>query len=120
MGHTRKGQQGELLARRFVEKRLRMEVVETNFRSPWGEIDLIAREGETWVFIEVKTRSGTSYGLAEEAVDRKKQERLRRVAEWYLAYRGQNLHHIIVRFDVVAVYLKEGGKPDIVHYPGAF
>ncbi len=96
-----------------------MRVVETNFRSPWGEIDLIARDGEHWVFIEVKTRVHTLRGLPEEAVDEKKQERIRRVAEWYLTHKGYNVHHLLVRFDVVAVYMREG-KPDIIHYPGAF
>ena len=56
MRNRDKGKKGELIAQKWVKSKLRLEILETNFRSPWGEIDIIARDRDTWVFIEVKTR----------------------------------------------------------------
>lgn len=62
-------------------------VVERNVRTAAGEIDVVAREGDTLCFIEVKARAGIQYGLAIEAVDRRKQRRIARSASLYLAFK---------------------------------
>ena len=119
VGIIDRGQKGEAIARKWVEKHLGMKVLEMNFRSPRGEIDLVGWDGSAFVFVEVKTRSGNTCGLPEEAVDRRKQERIRKVAEWYLVQKGYNPHEVPVRFDVIAVKM-EKGKPEISYYRDAF
>ncbi|MGB9553620.1 MAG: YraN family protein [Candidatus Caldatribacteriaceae bacterium] len=119
MERARKGERGEEIARTWIQKHLRMKILEVNFRSPLGEIDLIGWDGESFVFVEVKTRFGVTCGLPEEAVDDKKQKRIRKVAEFYLVQKGCNPHEVPVRFDVVAIRMEEG-KPEITYYKGAF
>lgn len=114
-----KGRRGEEIARKWVEKHLRMKILEVNFRSPWGEVDLVGRDGESFVFIEVKTRFGIALGLPEEAVGTKKQEKIRKVAEFYLLKNGYHPDETLVRFDVVAIQM-EKDKPKITYYRGAF
>ncbi len=77
------------------------ELVERNFTSRYGEIDLICRDGDTLVFVEVKMRRPSSYGTAEEAVSRTKQRRLITAAEEYLQKSGAS--EVAARFDVVAI-----------------
>ena len=76
------------------------EVVERNWRSRLGELDLVCRKGRLLVFCEVKTRSSDRFGAAVEAVDARKRLRLRRLGALYLASCGES--HLDVRFDVVA------------------
>lgn len=71
-----------------------------NYRSPFGEIDLVMQEGASLVFVEVRYRSRSDYGLAAETVDRRKQARLRATAEHYLQRRRCTAP---CRFDIVAV-----------------
>ncbi|WP_438315737.1 YraN family protein [Candidatus Caldatribacterium sp. SIUC1] len=115
----RKGAQGETLAERWLRTVFKAEILEKNFRSPFGEIDLIARKGACLVFIEVKTRESTRAGLPEEAITEGKQERIRRSALFYLTQHGYNPEDTAFRFDVITVHL-EGKKPRISHYPSAF
>lgn len=95
---------GTVTERRAEEylQRLGYEITERNYRVKTGEIDRIAREGDTLCFIEVKYRKGDAFGLPEEAVNARKQQRIRRTAEWYLATHGQGTA-FAVRFDVVAM-----------------
>lgn len=80
------------------------EVVERNWRSRSGEIDLVLRQGTTLVFSEVKTRSGRTFGEPFEAVTRIKQSRLRRLAaEWLRSRASRFGHPMDIRFDVVSV-----------------
>lgn len=76
-------------------------VRESNYRCPFGEIDLVLQKGSTVVFAEVKTRKDDSFGEPWEAVTEIKQERIRRVAAWYVQ---QHNLHLTYRFDVFAVY----------------
>lgn len=89
-----------------------------NYRCPLGELDIVAWDGETVVFVEVKARRGVSHGLPQEAVDRRKQARLARVARHFLSVHG--LHGVPCRFDVVAVRLDGGADPSIDLIRGAF
>ncbi len=78
-----------------------MRVLERNFRCRGGEIDIVARDGEAIVFVEVKERSGTSHGTAVEAVTPTKRRRIVRAARIYAAIAG--LTEGLLRFDVVAI-----------------
>lgn len=76
-------------------------IIARNFRAAGAEIDLIAMDGDTLVFVEVKARRGTSYGTPEAAVDDRKQMRIRRAAE---VFTSQNsAAGVAIRFDVVAI-----------------
>jgi putative endonuclease len=75
-------------------------VVQRNLRLPGGEIDLVCREGDTIVFVEVKLRTSASFGTAFSAVNARKRTTLRRLAADYVQIVAPNAH---VRFDVVAV-----------------
>lgn len=80
------------------------EILERNFRCPLGEIDIVARDHETLVFVEVRSRRTDNYGSPLESIGFAKQKKLSRVAECYLNRHG--LHQIRARFDVVAVKLR--------------
>lgn len=96
------GQQGEKLAVARL-KELRYKIIERNYRCCLGEIDIIACEKDTLVFVEVKTRSGKAFGSPIEAVTPYKQRQLSKAA---LAYINQKkLRDIQARFDVVTVEL---------------
>ncbi len=95
-----KGTQFEQIAASYL-KRQGMTVVETNFRFGRGEIDLICRDGEVLVFVEVKSKSSDEGGLPEDEVDARKQKQVRRMAEGYLLI--NKLRDIACRCDVVAI-----------------
>jgi uncharacterized protein (TIGR00252 family) len=94
------GRKGEGAAVRFLES-LGFEILETNYRWKRAEVDVIAREGERIVFVEVKTRTGDSFGGPESAVDLRKQRQIGRVAAHYLQARG--LEDRDCRFDVLGL-----------------
>jgi putative endonuclease len=94
------GREGEDSAARHLARH-GYRIVGRNFRTARGEIDLIATDRDTLVFVEVKARSDNHMGTPEAAVDQRKQERIRRAAEWYCA-RYKMLDRRI-RFDVVAI-----------------
>lgn len=96
-----------------------MRVFETNFRSPTGEIDIIAWEGKTVVFFEVKSRERLSAGLPEESVTPRKQQKIRKTALAFLLKEGLNPHHTTCRFDVISIIYRSG-DPQINHIPNAF
>lgn len=112
------GVRGEQAAARFL-KRKRYQIVGRSERDRIGEIDLVAVDGKTIVFVEVKTRTSHDRGHPAEAVDQNKQRRLTRVALSYL--RRHDLLEYPARFDVVAVTWPEGEKhPTIEHFLNAF
>lgn len=111
------GRAGEALAAAFLSAR-GLTIVERNFRCKIGEIDLIAREGRTLVFVEVKTRRGRAFGLPQEAVGREKQEKIRQVASFYLAVHGRR--ETACRFDVVAITEPLPGQAEIEWIKNAF
>jgi putative endonuclease len=83
-------------------------IIERNWRCAAGELDLVARDGEVWVFVEVKLRRGVSYGTPEEAVTLSKQRRLLQLGLAYID--AHNLDDAHWRVDVVGVYLNSAGK----------
>lgn len=100
------GQRGEELAARRLESE-GLTIVARNYRCLAGEVDLIAREGECLVFVEVRTRGGGNWGSPEESVTPAKQARLIAVAEQYLA--EHEMDDIDWRIDVVAIDWGRGG-----------
>ncbi|MDP9379767.1 MAG: YraN family protein [Chloroflexota bacterium] len=113
------GDAGEKLAlRRLLE--LGYELLETNWRCRNGEIDLVMRDGETLVFVEVRTRRGEGLGTPEESVTLAKQQRLVSLATQWLAERYPEEEPPDWRIDVVGVHLSTSGKLlEINHLPGA-
>jgi putative endonuclease len=95
-------------------------IIERNWRCPVGELDLIAEDGGTLVFVEVRSRRDTgSFGTPEESVDARKQKRLRELARMYL-YRGRAFDRK-TRFDVVAVtFAPDGELLGLRHVKSAF
>ena len=110
------GKFGEELAYKKI-KRLGYKKIIRNYRCPQGEVDLIANDGNTLVFIEIKTRRSGSVGYAKEAVNARKRRQLSKVALFYM--KSNNCCEAKARFDVIAVSLK-GGKPLIEVIKNAF
>lgn len=100
----------------FLKKR-GYRIVERNYRCHLGEIDIVALDGKTVCFVEVKTRSTGSYDRPEMAVHRRKQYRLSRLALWFLKEKG--LQNVRARFDVVAIR-KRRGLNEVEYFPDAF
>ena len=111
------GRFGEDLAVRHLE-RAGLEILDRNWRCSEGEIDIVARDGDTLVICEVKTRSSTRFGEPEEAVDREKAARLRRLSLRYLAERGLSWRDL--SFDVVTVLRRRDADPLVRHLRSAF
>ncbi len=112
------GVRGEQAAAQFL-KRQRYKIVGRSERDRIGEIDIVAVDGKTIVFVEVKTRTSHDRGHPAEAVDQEKQRRLTRVALSYL--RRYDLLEYPARFDVVAITWPDGQrKPTIEHFQNAF
>ena len=106
------GKVGETSAVKFLKKQ-GFKIVERNYKNMFGEIDIIATDGEYTVFIEVKTRSGDAFGTPAEAVDYRKRKKYARIAQAYIAHEG--IYDKAVRFDVIEI---ENGK--INHVKDAF
>jgi putative endonuclease len=96
------GKDGEQIAVAYLKKK-GYRICETNFRCPLGEIDIIAREKDELVFIEVKTRKSSQLGYPEQAVGARKQKKLSQLALWYL--QKKKLADANARFDVIAITL---------------
>ncbi len=106
------GVEGEDLAAQYLESQ-GLSIVERNYHTRYGEIDLIARQGDTWVFVEVKTRAYVSPLSAAEAVTRSKQKKMVGAALSFMKKR--RLHEENMRFDVLTL---EGETLDWI--PNAF
>lgn len=112
------GNEGEREAARFL-RRQGFRILARSYRTPLGEIDLIAADGTTTVFVEVKTRRSSQAGQPFEAVDRLKQLQLTKLALAYLKSKGWLEQP--ARFDVVSIVWSESGAaPEITHYRNAF
>lgn len=110
------GKAGEELAARHLADH-GFTILSRNYRTPVGELDLIARDRRHLVFVEVKTRRGTAFGVPAEAVGAHKQRQIVRAAQWYLSSR--NFPALQPRFDVIAVIIG-AGEPAITHIQNAF
>ena len=106
-GRLRLGGLGERAARGHLE-RVGLTVLDTNFRCPHGEIDIVARDAEAVVFVEVRTRSGRGFGTPEESITAAKARRLIATAQTYLQTRDDLPSHW--RIDLVAVDVDSQGR----------
>ncbi|OIP93489.1 MAG: YraN family protein [Syntrophobacterales bacterium CG_4_8_14_3_um_filter_58_8] len=100
------GKRGEELAAAYLAE-AGYRIIERNYRCLFGEIDIVAEEGETLVFVEVKSRRSDAYGDPQLAVGHQKQKKISMISVHYLTER--HLHHRLARFDVVAVKLLPAG-----------
>ena len=119
MADTRKklGNRGEKIAARFLRKQS-YQIIEKNYHSRLGEIDIVAKEDESIVFVEVKTRCSTDFGLPEEALSYDKRRRLSKLALGYLAHR--RIKDTNCRFDVVSILMDNNRANNIKLIKNAF
>ncbi len=110
------GKSGEERAVNFLRQK-GFSIIKTNYRTSFGEIDVIARDGDTIVFIEVKSRRSLSFGAPEQAVDSIKKNRIKKIANQFISH--YQLFDRDCRFDIVALYY-EGQAVQIKHIPNAF
>jgi putative endonuclease len=101
------GKRGEELALRFLKKK-GYRIIEQNYVCKMGEMDIIAKEKDTLAFVEVKTRTSTTFGPPQLAVNSSKQRQLSKVALNFL--KEKKLEDVRARFDVVAILLRPKGE----------
>lgn len=113
------GAWGEALAAEYLRKK-HFKIVASGYHTRFGEIDLIAQDKKYLVFVEVKLRKSADFAKAMEYVDRRKQDRIRITASYYLS---ENPTRLQPRFDVIEIYAPEGTQtlhPEINHMEDAF
>ena len=111
------GRSGEEIACRYLLEK-KYDIVARGFRMFRGEIDIIARDGATLVFIEVKARADESHGRPEESVTPGKQRQIRKVAQGYLVEHPSP--DVDCRFDVIAILFSGPDDYRLVHFIDAF
>lgn len=111
------GRSGEKIATGFL-KRNGYVILERNFSCLFGEIDIIAKDGESIVFVEVRTKGSDEFGLPMESVQESKQRRLIKVAWFYI--KSHKLYNAYFRFDLVSILVRQEGKPQICLIKDAF
>jgi putative endonuclease len=111
------GRKGEEVAVDFLRKQ-GYRIIKRNYRCRAGEIDIVAKEGSSLVFVEVKSRRSTHFGLPEEAVSYEKRRRLTRVTLGYFAH--HRIKEAKCRFDVVSVVMNDHGVKEIRLIKNAF
>jgi len=116
---TQRGKWGEEIALEYLNNK-NYTTVTTGFRSRFGEIDIIVKNKEFLVFVEVKTRKNAQFAYAREYVGRDKQRKIISTAKYWLAIKPTKLQP---RFDVIEIYAKHGEQttsPEILHIEDAF
>ncbi|MCK5467501.1 MAG: YraN family protein [Cyclobacteriaceae bacterium] len=108
------GQEGEQLAADYLKKN-GWKIQETNYRYSRSEIDLIASKNDLLIFVEVKTRTNTTYGLPEHFVDEKKAENIMKAAEHYIREHDWKSN---IRFDIISIIKKV--RLELEHIEDAF
>ena len=111
------GKSGEEAALRYLIRK-KHKILVKGFRLFRGEIDIIARDKKTLVFIEVKTRTRENFGLPEEFVNPSKQRQIRKIAQGFLMQ--NDMEDVECRFDVIALVKKEKNGYEINHIKNAF
>jgi putative endonuclease len=110
------GNQGETVAEKYL-RRKGYRLVCKNFRTRIGEIDIIVSKGNYLIFCEVKTRKNTNFGMPFEAVDERKQKKIRKVAQLFMQQKSYKKND--VRFDVLSIS-ERNERYEIEHFVGAF
>ena len=98
------GKEGENIATSFLQNK-GYKILQRNFKCYYGEIDIIAKDKEEYVFIEVKTRSSSIYGKPKEAVDKAKKRHIYKSAEYYSYF--NHIENKPIRIDVIEIYKKK-------------
>jgi putative endonuclease len=111
------GERGEAIAAAYL-KGQKFTIVERNFRCKAGELDIIARDGKTFVFVEVKTRRTLTFGPPQLALTPFKQRQISKAALTWLAKKNQ--FGASARFDVIAIIVPDHQVPQIEHIRNAF
>ena len=106
------GNSGEQIAKHYLQKK-GWQILHEQYRNRFGEIDLIAKDKEEYVFVEVKTRRSLENGYPEETVTAHKLRHIVAVAQEYLS--THSLHDVLFRIDVIAILLSSTSLPDIHH-----
>jgi putative endonuclease len=114
--HNETGTRGERIAEEYLLSKGYI-ILHRNWRASHKEIDLIVREGEDLVFVEIKTRGGRGYGFPEEAVTSAKQTHLKAAAELFMQ---QHPEYVSARFDVISIMLRNGAIDELLHLRDAF
>lgn len=109
------GQHGENLAAEYLQRN-GYQIVERNYRTRYGEVDIICSQKGDLVFVEVKTRRSTRFGSPEEAITYRKKEHIKKAALSYLKQADNSYRSI--RFDVITIMIQP--SPVINHIQGAF
>ena len=104
---------GEQEAEKFLREK-GYQIVERNFYTRFGEIDIIAKKDGRWIFVEVKTKTGDRFGEPWEMVGRKKLRQVQNMAQVYLTKNG--LGEVPCRIDVIGVWLRDGQVAKIEHW----
>ena len=117
MNNKELGKWGEQVAAKFLKKS-GFVIIERNYRCRLGEIDLITSAKDKLIFIEVKTRSSSRYGLPGESVNAKKQSKYFQIATYYVNYK--KLYSFELRFDVIEIMRESDESYNINHIPNAF
>ncbi|WP_205739221.1 YraN family protein [Halocella sp. SP3-1] len=116
MGRKELGDWGEKQASKYL-RNSGYQILEKNYSCKLGEIDLIICQNDILIFVEVKTRRSINYGPPQAAVDYRKQDKIKKVALYYLSInRGLDME---LRFDVISIMLKKG-QVEIEHFENAF
>lgn len=118
MSAQRTGQKGEAIAAQYLRQQ-GYEIVQMNWRCRLGEIDVIAQQGDTLIFIEVKTRHAVESGDALASITPLKGQKLVRAAHYYLNTQGHDPDVTLWRLDAIAVVLHAGQTPQIEHVEDA-
>lgn len=117
MNNKQLGALGEKHAAQFLRNK-NYKILETNFSCCFGEIDIIAKDKNSIVFVEVKTRRSTNYGKGMEAVNFHKQQKLKKAALYYINENDPVFSNI--RFDVIDILIKDDQHIEIIHIENAF
>ncbi len=111
------GKEGEEIAAKFLTQK-GFEILERNYQYSHGEIDIVAKDNGVLVFVEVKTRLNLEFGEPEYAINRKKIQQIKKMAELYLF--DKEIEEADCRFDVIAILFEDKSNPKITHYKNAF
>ena len=111
------GSFGEMLVITYLEN-MNYEILDKNYKTKFGEIDIIAKDKKEYVFIEVKTRISSKYGMPSEAVDFNKEKHIKKSSQVYVYL--NNLENKYIRYDVIEVYFINKNKYYINHLKNNF
>ncbi len=111
-----KGKEGEDIAVEYLQN-LNYQILDRNYQAGHAEIDIIAKDKDEIVFVEVKYRKSLEYGRPEDGISLRKRKLIRKAAEDYLF--KKNIENISCRIDFIGILQFPGHKPEIVHYKDA-